>query len=182
MSTLPIVILAEPDPLIRNVLRAEFTHWDFVVRLAATGQEAEDYATHAVAHLIVLDAKLQLGAYDACARIRRHPAYAARPIVLTTNKPSPRVKAAAGAAGVTVVLAKPYSVSDLFNAIRPFVTPDDVLFSPRAQGNGINPPKEWAPASVQTWQPGGNPALARNGKLLPVVRSQGVMLPLTRKP
>jgi CheY-like chemotaxis protein len=84
----PIVIIAEPDPLIRNVLRVEFTHWDYVVRLAAAGQEAEDYAAHAVAHLIVLDAKLQLGAYDACARIRLQPEYAARPIVLTINMPS----------------------------------------------------------------------------------------------
>lgn len=182
MSTLPIVIIAEPDPLIRNVLRVEFTHWDFVVRLAATGQEAEDYVAHSVAHLIVLDAKLQLGAYGACARIRLRTGYAARPIVLTTNKPSPRVKAAAGAAGVTVVLAKPYSVSDLLNAIRPFVPPDDLLLTHRAQGNGINRSREWAPAPVPPWQPGGSSALARNGQLLPIVRGHGVVLPLIRKP
>jgi two-component system copper resistance phosphate regulon response regulator CusR len=182
MSTPAIVIIAEPDPNISSVLRVEFTHWGFAVLLAASGPEAEDYAARTVAHLIVLDAELQLGAYDACARIRRRPGYAARPIVLTTNEPSPRVKAAAGAAGVTVVLAKPYSVSDLFSAIRPFVPPDDLLLTYHAQGGGVNAPREWAPAPPSIWQSGGNSALTRNGQLLPIVRSQGVMLPLIRKP
>ena len=149
--------------------------------LAASGPEAEDYAAHAVAHLIVLDTKLQLGAYDACARIRRRPGYADRPIVLTTNEASPRVKAAADTAGVTVVLAKPYSVSDLFSAIRPFVPSDDLLLTHRARG-GLGEPKDWTLASPRTWQSGGNSALTRNGQLLPIVRGKGVMIPLIRKP
>src|ERR1700710_3062685 len=103
MSTPPIVIIAEPDPMISSVLRVAFTQWDFAVFLATSGQEAEDYAAHAVAHLVVLDVKLQLAAYDACARIRRRQGYAARPIVLTANEPSPRIRAAAEAAGATVV-------------------------------------------------------------------------------
>jgi CheY-like chemotaxis protein len=182
MSTPPTVIIAEPDPNISSVLRVEFTHWNFAVLLAASGPEAEDYAAHTVAHLIVLDTKLHLGAYDACARIRRRPGYAVRPIVLTTNKPSPRIKAAAGAAGVTAVLAKPYSVSDLFNAIRPFVPPDDPLLICGAQGSGTNPSREWPPAPAQTWQTDGNSALSRNGQLLPIVRRKGIMIPLFRKP
>ena len=182
MSTVPTVIIAEPDPNISSVLRVEFTHWDFAVFLAASGTEAEDYAAHTVAHLVVLDARLDLGAYDACARIRRRPGYAGRPIVLTTNKPSPRVKAAAGAAGVTVVLTKPYSVSDLFNAIRPFVSPDDPLLACRAHAGGMNTSQEWAPAPARTWQTDGGSALSRDGQLLPVVRRKGVMIPLFRKP
>jgi CheY-like chemotaxis protein len=181
MSTPPIVIIAEPDPIISSVLRVEFTHGNFAVFLAASGQEAENYAAHAVAHLIVLDTKLQLGAYDACARIRRRPGYADRPIVLTTTEVSPRIKAAADKAGATAVLAKPYSVDDLFSAIRPFVPSDDLLLTHRVRG-GVGEPKEWAPASPRTWQPGGNSALTRNGQLLPIVRGKGVMLPFIRKP
>jgi DNA-binding response OmpR family regulator len=147
MSTPPIVIIAEPDPMISSVLRVEFTHLGFAVFLATSGPEAYEYAAHAhtVAHLIVLDAKLQLGPYEACVRIRRRQGYAARPIVLTTNEPSPRVKAAADKAGATVVLAKPYSVSDLFNAIRPFLPPEDLLLTHRAHPPGMYSPKEWEP-------------------------------------
>jgi CheY-like chemotaxis protein len=182
MSTPPIVIIAEPDPMISSALRVEFTHLDFAVFLAASGQEAEDFATHTVAHLIVIDAKLRLGPYEACARIRRREGYAARPIVLTTNDPSPRIKAAADKAGATLLLPKPYSVSDLFRAIARFIPPDDLLLTHRARASGMGAPTTWAPAQNLRMSAGGDSALTRNGLLLPIVRGKGVMIPLIRKP
>jgi len=181
MSTPPIVIIAEPDPMISSVLRVEFTHLDFAVFLAASGPETEGYAAQIVAHLIVIDVKLLLGPYAACARIRRRPGYAGRPIVLTTNEPSPRIQAAADTAGATLLLPKPYSVSDLFRAIESFVPPDDLLFTHRARGSDVSAPKEWIPARNLTMSSGGNSALTRNGRLLPIVRGKGVMIPLVRK-
>jgi DNA-binding response OmpR family regulator len=182
MSTPPTVIIAEPDPIISSILRVEFTHRDFAVLLATSGFEAEAYAAHTVAHLIVLDAKLQLAAYDACARIRRRPGYADRPIVLTTHEPSPRIRAAASAAGVTVVLAKPYSVDGLFSAIRPFVPPTDLLLTHRDRAAGMNASTQWASSQPRTRQSGGNAASSPHGQLLPIVRANGVMIPLARKP
>jgi CheY-like chemotaxis protein len=182
MSKPPIVIIAEPDPIISSILRVEFTRLDFAVLLAASGLEAEDYASQTVAHLVVLDVRLHLGAFDASARIRRRPGYANRPIVLTTTEPSPKVKAAAEKASATVVLAKPYSVDDLFNAIRPFVPTDDLLLTHSARVGGMNAPRTWAPAPPQSWQSGGYSALTRNGQLLPIVRGRGVTMPLIRKP
>jgi DNA-binding response OmpR family regulator len=182
MSTPPIVIIAEPDPMISSVLRVQFTQWDFAVFLATSGQEAEEYAAHAVAHLVVLDAKLLLGAYEACIRIRRRQGYATRPIVLTTNEASPRIRAAARQAGATVVLPKPYSVSDLIGAIRPTLPPDDLLFTHRAHASGASEPQEWIRSGNLTWKSGGESALTRKGRLLPIVRSRGITIPLIRKP
>jgi CheY-like chemotaxis protein len=182
MSTPPIVIIAEPDPIISSVLRVEFTRLDFAVLLAASGPEAESYADQTVAHLVVLDTRLHLGAYDACARIRRLPGYADRPIVLTASEPPPKVRAAAETASATVVLAKPYSVDDLFNAIRPFIPANDLLLTHSARVGGMNAPRTWAPTPPLTWESGGNSALSRNGQLLPIVRGQGVLIPLIRKP
>jgi DNA-binding response OmpR family regulator len=140
MSTPPIVIIAEPDPMISSVPRVEFTYWGFAVFLASDGREAEDYASQTVAHLVVLDTKLHLGTYDACARIRRRQGYAVRPIVLITNEPSSRVKAVAAKAGATMVLLKPYSVSNLFSAIESFVPRDDLLLTHRSTGGWVECP------------------------------------------
>jgi DNA-binding response OmpR family regulator len=164
------------------VLRVAFTQWDFAVFLASSGEEAEDYAAHAVAHLIVLDAKLNLAAYEAAARIRRRPGYADRPIVLTATDPSARITAAARKAGVTVVVAKPYSVSDLMAAIRPFVAASDLLLTHRARASGVSAPKEWVRGPDPTWHSGDDSALSRNGRLLPIVRGKGEWIPLVRKP
>ncbi len=168
--------------MISSVLRVEFTHWEFAVFLAASGQEAEDYAAHTVAHLIVLDAKLHIGAYEACARIRHRPGYAKRPIVLTANDPSAKIRAAAGRAGATVVLPKPYSVSDLVNAVRPFLPPDDLLLTQRAKAPGMAEAREWVRGPPPVPVAGGDSALTRNGLLLPIVRGRGVSIPLVRKP
>ena len=181
MSTPPIVIIAEPDPMISSALRVEFTHLDFAVLLAASGQEAEDYAAHAVAHMIVLDAKLHLPAYDACVRIRRRPGYTTRPIVLTANEPSARIKAAAEKAGATIVLPKPYSVSGLLDAITPFVPANDLLLTHRRIGSRMMEAQEWTPSPNLSWRSGINSALTRNGRLLPIVRGKTVSIPLYRK-
>jgi DNA-binding response OmpR family regulator len=180
MSTPPVVIIAEPDPMISSVLRVEFSHLGFAVLLASSGQEAEDYASHTVAHLVVLDTRLHLGAYDACVRIRRRQGYASRPIVLTTHERSRTVDAVADKAGATVVLPKPYSIGDLFSAIEPFVSADDQLLSHRAQWGGLHAPKQWGPTPPTIPSSGGNSALTRNGQLLPIVRGNGVKVPLMR--
>jgi DNA-binding response OmpR family regulator len=181
MSTPPIVIVAEADPMISSVLRVEFTRLDFAVFLAASGREAEEYAAHTVAQLVVLDAKVQLEACLACARIRRRQGYASRPIVLTTNEPSSRLMEAADKAGATLLLEKPYSVSGLFRAIERLVPPDDLLLTHRARASGVSAPKEWGPAQNLTWSSGGDSALTRNGRLLPIVRGKGVTIPFIRK-
>ena|ERR1700761_8767756 len=182
MPTPPVIIIAEPDPMISSVLRVEFSHGDFAVLLATTGQEAEDYAAHTVAHLVILDTVLHLAAFDACARIRRRQGYAGRPIVLTTKAKSPMIKEAAEKAGATLLLPKPYSVNDLFSAIRPFVQPNDPLLTHRAPARGMAEHKEWkGAAAVFDWQSGRNSALTRNGQLLPIVRGKGVSIPLIRK-
>jgi CheY-like chemotaxis protein len=180
MSTPPVIIIAEPDPMISSVLRVEFSHLGFAVLLASSGQEAEDYASHTVAHLVVLDTRLHLGAYDACVRIRRRQGYATRPIVLTTHEPSKIVDAVANKAGATVVLPKPYSLGDLFSAIEPFVPSDDLLLTHRAQGGGLHAPKQWGPTPPPIPKSGGNSALTRNGQLLPIVRANSVRVPLFR--
>ncbi len=180
MSAPPIIIIAEPDPMISSVLRVEFSHWDFAVFLATSGLEAEEYAAHTVAHLVVLDTKLHLGAYDACARIRRRKGYADRPIVLTTNEISPTVKSVAATVGATLLLQRPYSVSDLFGAIKPFLAIDDVLLTHRARGSGMSAAREWMPAPPPPVRSGGNSALTRNGQLLSIVRGKGVTIPLIR--
>src|SRR4051812_22180696 len=100
MTTPPIIIISEPDPMISGVLRVEFSRWNFAVLLASSCEEAADYAAQTVAALIVLDsAKAQMAAYETCARIRRRPGYASRPIVLTGWNVSARTQAAATTAG-----------------------------------------------------------------------------------
>jgi DNA-binding response OmpR family regulator len=176
----PIIIVAEPDSIFSNVLRVEFSQQNFAVLMAATARDAEDYAAQAVAHLVVLDVgTLGLAGYEACARIRHRDGYANRPIVLTSGTVSDRLQAAAETAGATALLAKPYSVSDLFTAITPHVPEGDPLLTRRPRRVGVA--QDWTSAPLPALQAGQNSALTRNGRLLPIVRGSGVKIPLYGK-
>ena len=156
MTTPPIIIIAEPDRMISGVLRVEFSRWNFAVLLAASCEEAGNYAAQIVAALVVLDAaKAQIGAYEACARIRRRSGYAARPIVLTGWDISSRTQAAATTAGATALLAKPYSVMDLFRAITPHMQADDPLLAAGHSQTGVAAPAhEWKRPGALEWNSG----------------------------
>jgi DNA-binding response OmpR family regulator len=184
MSTPPIVIVFEPDPMISGVLRVEFSRWNFAVLLAISTDEAHGYASQTIASLIVLDAsRSHSGAFEACARIRCRDGYAKRPIVVTVRDVSERTLAAAEAARATALLPKPYSVMDLFRAISPHMQPDDPLLvaGPALTGVAARPSQEWKRQSSLEWRSGGDSALSRNKLLLPIVRSTGTKIPVRGK-
>lgn len=185
MSDPPTIIVAERDQLVRDALRVEFSHLGFVVLLAANGPEAEDFATRTIADLAILDVALPgLSGYDACARIRRQSGYQNAPIVLTAHKRSPRVDAAAVAAGATTILSKPYSFNDLLTTLVPHLQVDHPLLIKLPTAAGLGEPKghEWGRPETLEWRFGASSGLSRNGLILPVVRGRGVKVPLIRKP
>jgi DNA-binding response OmpR family regulator len=183
MSTPPIIIIFEPDSLISGVLRVEFSRWDFAVLLADSTKQAESYAGQVIANLTVVDVgKANLAAFEACARIRRIPGYTDRPIVLTTNERSERTKLAAEKAGATVLLEKPYSMMDLFQAVTPYVSASDPLMVAQSMRPGAAAPamQEWKTPAASQAQSGADSALTRNKLLLPIVRGTGKKVPLYR--
>lgn len=170
--------------MISGVLRVEFSRWNFAVLLATSCAEADDYAAQTVASLVVLEvAKPQIGAYETCARIRRRPGYAGRPIVLTGWDISARAQAAAATAGATALLPKPYSIMDLFRAITPHMHPNDpLMLAGHVQAGVAAPPtQEWKPPGALEWNSGPDSALSRNRLLLPIVRGTGKKIPIIGK-
>lgn len=178
MSEPSIIIIADPDAMISNALRVEFSQFDCAVLLAGNNKEAEDYASQTIAQMIVLDVSARkLSGYAACARIRRQPGYATRPIILTAAEVLPKDTAAAKQAGATVLLPKPYSIRGLVRAVTPHLAANDPL---RAH---LPPVQEkvqvdWTKDSNSAWRFGPNSGLSRNASILPVVRTTGVRIPL----
>lgn len=182
MSSLPIVIISEPTLMISDVLRVEFSCLGFAVLVAANAKQAEEYASQTVANLVVLDVtEMKLNGYEACARIRRHSGYAARPIILTASQISHVDIAAAEKAGATFLLPKPYSMSDLVQAVSPHLSADDPLLTHPSKGTGMSAATmQWTPKAKPVWQFGDDSGLSRSGSILGVVRGAGKKIPLIR--
>ncbi|HEX2942562.1 MAG TPA: response regulator [Rhodopila sp.] len=183
MNTTETVIIADRDPLISNALRVEFSHRDFLVLLASSAGEAEDYARQTTACLIVLDiVRPLLPGYDACARIRRRDGYQQCPIILTASGVSDAMRAAAEHAGASGVLAKNYSFSDLTNAVLPHVPADHPISRKLAMAPGVAAPAQqaWSSTPSLSWRYGKESRLSHNGRLMSVVRGNGVRMPLVK--
>jgi DNA-binding response OmpR family regulator len=181
MLTPPIIILAEPDPMISGVLRVEFSRWDFAVLLAGGIREAESFTARAFASLVVLDTVRDgLAAFEACARIRRRQGYGERPILMTASDVSARTRAAAATAGASALVSKPYSLQDLFAALTPHVPANDPLLTARARPPGMAAPpaRIWDEQPAPAFASGRDSALTRTRLLLPIVRASGESIPL----
>ena len=160
----------------------EFSRLGFAVLLAESGLEAEEYATNSLASLVVLDVStMKLSGYAACARIRRQNGYAKLPIVVTANTLSAQDYAAGEKAGATILLAKPYSITDLIQAVSPHLGANDPLLTHPAKRPGMaEAALEWKPKPNPVWRFGSESGLSRNGAILSVVRGKGVKIPLAR--
>jgi DNA-binding response OmpR family regulator len=177
MSNQACAIISEPDSRIRHVLRAELAHADWAVVVAADADEVEQRAAEMTADVIVLDVStIKLRGYSACARIRHQAGNAALPIILTAANVGTRDAAAAGTAGATALLAKPYSIGKLFQIIRPHLAAND----PRRTALPPNPEQvlDWAAAT--RWSFGAGSGLRQDGRPLTVSTGPTVRIPLRR--
>ncbi|HEY8288196.1 MAG TPA: response regulator [Acetobacteraceae bacterium] len=148
------IIVADIDPDMRTIIRMHFDAFGFVVFQAAHGLEAVDLAERTDARLVLLHTDLpRLGAYEACARIRRLAGYRDTPIVMMTVGESPKVRAAARWAGATKVVVKPLSVIDLCRELEPLMTdPEDPPLPVPWRGLAeASPPLIWQPKTKLEW-------------------------------
>src|SRR5438309_913415 len=106
MTTPPTIVVSDPDPTFANALRVTYSSSNFVVLIADTCEQVEDYASQTPAKLIILDAANRgHAAFSTCARLRRQTGFSTLPIVLTVPRRSDRYHDAARIAGATVLLS-----------------------------------------------------------------------------
>jgi two-component system alkaline phosphatase synthesis response regulator PhoP len=120
------IIVADDDPLIRDILRAKLESLGQTVFQANNGTEATFLASRTEASLIILDVKMpRMDGLQACAQIRRLPGYAATPIVMLTFDDSEQTQRAATRAGATMFLVKPFGSAALMLALSRFLPIDE---------------------------------------------------------
>jgi CheY-like chemotaxis protein len=158
----PSVIIVDTDRDLRSAMRVQLDAIGFTCFVAVDAREAVERAMAETPRLVLLDAAVpRLGAFEACARIRRLPGCHSVPIVLTTLLDRRQIRAAAARAGANRVLVKPFSVNDLMRELEPLANPGDLL--PWARGPRINAPvlggmaeppqRVWAPPPARPSSP-----------------------------
>jgi CheY-like chemotaxis protein len=116
------VIIADDDPMIRAVLRAQFEAIDLDVFLASDGAEAVAIAGRIRPALVILDLRMpHMNGLLCCEHIRRQPGNAATPIVVLTSTTGPECEAAAARVGANAYFAKPFRAALLLHDVARFL-------------------------------------------------------------
>lgn len=129
------VIVADDDVLIRGILRSMLASVGQDVFVAASGEEAVDFASMVRASLILLDLKMPgLNGLLACQQIRGLPGHATTPIVVLTAHDTASARVAAERVGATLFIGKPFQPAALLGTLSGFlnIAPDALKAVSRA--------------------------------------------------
>lgn len=179
MSQTESVILVDLDPGHRGRLRAQLDALGFTCFLADSAQQVIELAARVQPGLVILDVTLpDLGAYRACAEIRRLPGCGAIAIVLAALREQSRVRLAAARAGADAVLLKPFSAHDVLSVADPILDKaESPAFGPARhpvpawpKGMAEPPGKAWAPRPWSGRDEIPDPDLAQGRQMLAVIR------------
>lgn len=111
------VLIADDDPIVRDLLTAVFEGADLEISTAADGEEALSQAVRSNPDCIILDVMMpKLDGYSVCRRLRDEPKTARSRIVMLTAS-AKRSDAEWIEAGADAWLPKPFGALALMDAV-----------------------------------------------------------------
>jgi DNA-binding response OmpR family regulator len=114
MNDGPVVLVADDDDDIRELVRFRLERSGFLVVEARDGGEALERATASVPALAVLDVMMPvLDGYEVTRRLREQPETARLPVILLTSRAQEADVARGFEAGADDYLRKPFSPQEL---------------------------------------------------------------------
>ncbi len=104
----PVVLLASPSKISRDLMAGHLKNSNLVVREAETGPAALEAVRQYRPHLVIMEMELpEKSGVECCWQIRQTPASAQTPVVLIVPGSRPGDEEACRAAGCSLVLRKP---------------------------------------------------------------------------
>lgn len=124
MTRSPVVLVADDDPDIRELVALSLRHCGYDLRLAGDGEEALRLAQERPPDLAVLDVAMPgLDGYELTRRLRSHPPTRAVPVLLVTARARPEDEARGYAAGASGYVRKPFGTRELRERVEELLRP-----------------------------------------------------------
>lgn len=118
-SPLPLVLIADDDPDIRELVTYRLERSGYEVLVAVDGQEAEQLALERTPSLCVFDVMMpKLDGIELTRRLRANPATSRIPIILLTARAQEADVEQGFAAGADDYMRKPFSPEELRSRVQ----------------------------------------------------------------
>ena len=112
------VLVVDDDPEIRKMLALSLDRMGFTVSQASDGRTAIKRLDETRPSLLCIDLMLpESSGYDVCEHVLKTPALKGLPILMVSARTMPEDRAQAEELGVRVYLSKPFTQTELKNAV-----------------------------------------------------------------
>jgi two-component system phosphate regulon response regulator PhoB len=123
LETVPLIVVADDDQDILNLLRKRLTKRGYHVVPTSNGQQALETIRHRRPAVAILDWMMPImPGHQVCAQLKADPETAAIPVVLLTAKVMEKDVETAFDKGADEYLTKPFDITELDHILKSLIT------------------------------------------------------------
>jgi DNA-binding response OmpR family regulator len=120
--TLPVILAVDDDPAVLRIIEAQLSRHDFVVKTAASGEEALQKLRQLTPALLILDVMMSgISGYDLCLVVKSDERLKDVPVVFLTSRGTPQDYRTGHELGAVIYMVKPFKPEKLLNIVQMLV-------------------------------------------------------------
>ena len=122
VRTLPVILAVDDDPAVLRIIEAQLSRHDFVVKTAASGEEALKKLRELTPALLILDVMMSgMSGYDLCLVVKRDERLKDVPVIFLTSRGTPQDYKMGHELGAVIYMVKPFKPEKLLNIVQMLV-------------------------------------------------------------
>jgi putative two-component system response regulator len=117
----PVILAVDDDPAVLRIIEAQLTRHDYVVKTAASGEEALQILRELTPAVMILDVMMEgISGYDVCSVVKREVRLKDVPVIFLTSKSTPQDYRTGHELGAVIYMVKPLKADKLVNIVQMF--------------------------------------------------------------
>ena len=122
LRALPVILAVDDDPAVLRIIESQLTRHDFVVKTAASGEEALRMLRDLTPALLILDVMMDgVSGYDLCLVVKRDQRLKDVPVIFLTSRGTPQDYKTGHELGAVIYMVKPLKAEKLLNIVQMLV-------------------------------------------------------------
>ena len=115
----PVILAVDDDPAVLRIIESQLSRHDFVVKTAASGEEALRMLREVTPAVLILDVMMNgISGYDLCHVVKRDQRLQEIPVIFLTSRGTPQDYKTGHDLGAVIYMVKPLKVEKLVNVVQ----------------------------------------------------------------
>ena len=118
----PVILAVDDDPAVLRIIEAQLTRHDYLVKTAASGEDALGILRELTPAVLILDVMMDgVSGYDLCSVVKREERLKDVPVIFLTSRSTPQDFKTGHELGAVIYMVKPVKADKLLNVVQMLV-------------------------------------------------------------